>query len=60
MREILKESSGNVLGFKAVGKIMPADYEELVPMVDVDPFFALEARFFHTDETNAAWEWLRE
>jgi hypothetical protein len=30
----LKESSGNVLGFKASGKIIPADYEELVPAVE--------------------------
>lgn len=25
----------------------------------VDPFFALEADFFTTDERDAAWEWLK-
>jgi hypothetical protein len=30
----MEESTGNVLGFKASGKITPTDYEELVPAVE--------------------------
>jgi len=26
----------------------------------VDPFYAREAEFFHTDEADAAWAWLNE
>ncbi|MFN2194729.1 MAG: STAS/SEC14 domain-containing protein [Anaerolineales bacterium] len=25
-----------------------------------DPFYAKEARYFHTDETDQAWAWLRK
>ena len=25
----------------------------------VDPFYAREAEFYHTDEREAAWEWLK-
>jgi len=118
MLEILQESSGNIIGFKAIGTIKPADYDELVPkfeelikqegtvrvLMDMSafkseapsawrddfhfgkefhkkiekiaivgdrrwekwmakfcaPFYAREARFFHTDDTIAAWDWLRE
>jgi hypothetical protein len=118
MIEMLSQSQGNLLGFKAVGTIKPADYDELVPMVEnaikeqgsvrllIDmedfksespsawkadfhfgrefhqkivklaivgdkrwekwmtefcaPFYAVEAKFFHTDDMVAAWDWLRE
>lgn len=118
MLEMMKESSGNVVGFKAIGTIKPADYDELVPkfekliweegtlrvLMDLSefksespgawkadlnfgrefhekieklaivgdkrwekwmtdfcaPFYAREARYFHTDDIIAAWDWLRE
>jgi hypothetical protein len=26
----------------------------------VDPFYASQAKYFHTTEMDAAWDWLRE
>lgn len=26
----------------------------------VDPFYAIQAKYFHTTEMDAAWDWLRE
>lgn len=118
MIEVLGQSEGKVLGFKAEGTIKPADYDELVPLVEeairqqgsvrllcdlsdfksespsawkadlefghdfrkkiekmaivgdkrwqewvadfAAPFYAKEARHFHTDDLVAAWDWLRE
>ena len=117
MLEKLSESSGNILGYKAIGKITKDDYTILTADVEnllqqeggigllldleslkgeefkawgddlkfgrdfrkkidkmaiignkrwqkwmtviVDPFFAREAKFFATDERDAAWEWLQ-
>lgn len=118
MLQKLDESTGNVVGFKAIGTIKPADYDELIPKFEAlieregtvrvlmdmsefkseapsawmddlrfghefhkkivklavvgdkrwekwmtsfcDPFYAQEAKFFHTDDMIAAWDWLRE
>lgn len=32
--EKMTESSGNIIGFRAIGTIKPADYDELVPMFE--------------------------
>lgn len=34
MLEKMSQSSGNVIGYKITGKIMPEDYEQLVPEVE--------------------------
>lgn len=118
MFEKMSKSSGNVIGYKAIGKLTPADYEKLVPEVEelvkqvgnfrmlmdleefqwetvkawwqelkfshefrknidkmaivgdkrwekwitplVKPFYAREAKYFHTADIDAAWAWLRE
>lgn len=118
MIKMMSESKGNVVGFKAVGVIKPADYAELVPafeklineqgnvrvLIDMQefkaespsawradlkfgrefhqrieklaivgdkrwekwltefcsPFYAREARYFHTADMIAAWDWLRD
>lgn len=118
MIELMKKSEGKVIGFKAIGTIKPADYDELVPVVqnaineqgsvrlllDMEefkseapsawkadfefghefhkkiekmaivgdkhwekwmtefcaPFYAVEAKYFHTDNMIAAWDWLGE
>ena len=117
MLEKLEKSSGPVVGYKAVGKVTPEDYQQLDPeiqaLVDqydivcllldmqefageevkawlpdlrfghrfhdkigkmavvgdkrwekwltalVDPFYAKDAKFFHPDEMDKAWAWLR-
>ena len=118
MLEKLPASSGPVVGYKVVGKVTPADYEQLDPAVQalvdqyddhvcvlldlqefageearawlpdlrfghrfhdkiakmaivgdkrwqqwltalVDPFYADEAEFFHPDDIDKAWAWLR-
>ena len=114
----LAESSGNVIGFKAIGTITASDYMELEPavkdlvekkgnirmLIDLSefrwekleawlpdlkfgsefrheiqkmaivgdktwekwmthlakPFYARDAKFFHTDDIDKAWAWLRE
>jgi hypothetical protein len=117
--EKLSESAGPVVGYKIVGKVTVADYEQLNPEVQalvdqydddvcvlldfqefageeakawlpdmkfghrfhdkiarmavvgdkrwekwmtslVDPFYAKDAKFFHPEETDKAWAWLRE
>ncbi len=119
MLEKLEESSGAVVGYKAIGKITVEDYEKLGPEVEalveqhpdgiymlldledfkselpkawpsdfkfghrfhdkvkkmaivgdkrwekwmtelVHPFYAKEGKYFHTDEIDEAWAWLRE
>jgi hypothetical protein len=117
MLEKLSESSGSVVGYKAVGKVTPEDYQKLGPEVQAlvdqydyvyllldlqefageevkawlpdlkfghrfhdkiakmaivgdkrwekwltalaDPFYAKEANFFHPEEMDEAWAWLR-
>lgn len=117
MLEKLSQSSGNILGYKAIGTITKEDYTHLTRDVEalmqqegsirllldleafkteeikawgadlkfgrefrkkiakmaivgdkkwqkwltaiVDPFYAREAEFFHADEREAAWEWLK-
>jgi hypothetical protein len=118
MLEKLSESLGSVVGYKVVGKVTEADYQELEPeiqsLVDeydddvcilldlqefageeanswlsdlkfghrfhdkiakmaiigdkrwqkwiaalADPFYAKDAEFFHPDESDQAWAWLR-
>jgi hypothetical protein len=116
--EKLSESSGSVVGYKAVGKVTVDDYKQLNPVVQAlvdqyddvcllldlqefvgeeakawlpdlkfghrfhdkiarmaivgdkrwekwlaslaDPFYAHEAKFFHPEESDKAWAWLRE
>ena len=118
MIEKIKESSGNVIGYKVSGTIKKEDYETMVPefealvqedgsanllmdMTDfkwealdawgtdmkfgrdyhkkiekmasvgdkrwekwmtkiAEPFYAKEAQFFETADSEAAWNWLRE
>jgi predicted transcriptional regulator len=118
MLEKLNQNKGNILGYKAIGKITKEDYSTLTADVEallqleesinllldleefegekikawgadlkfgreyrkkiakmaivgdkkwqewmtalVDPFFALEAEFFPTEEREAAWEWLHK
>jgi len=118
MFEKLKDSSGNVIGFKAIGTITASDYHELVPEVRslvakegnirllfdlsnfkwekieawlpdlkfakefhheiehmalvgdktwakwmahlAKPFYARDAKFFHSADIAKAWAWLRE
>jgi len=116
--EKLNKSSGPVVGYKVVGKVTVADYQQLEPearaLVDkyenvcllldlqefageevkawlpdlkfghsfhdkivkiaiignkrwekwmtalVKPFYAKDAKFFHPEEMDKAWDWLRE
>jgi hypothetical protein len=116
--EKMTESSGNAIGYKVVGAITKADYEQMMPEVEAlvqnegnirllldmeefrtekaeawgadlkfgrayrkkidklafignkkweewlaklaDPFYAREAKFFHTSDVDSAWAWLRE
>jgi hypothetical protein len=118
MIEKLAESSGNILGYKAIGVVKVSDYEKLVPEVEslvemeghfrmlldlgefkseevrawlpdlkfglrfrdkidkmaivgdkrweewmtplAKPFYARDAKFFHSAEIAKAWAWLRE
>jgi hypothetical protein len=118
MFEKMNESTGNVAGYRVVGKITKDDYKTLVPEVEAlieqegnirllldmeqfkgeevkawgadlnfgrefhkkidrlaivgdkrwekwltalaDPFYAQEAKYFKTDDRDAAWSWLRE
>ncbi|MBK5226468.1 MAG: STAS/SEC14 domain-containing protein [Thermoleophilia bacterium] len=34
MLEVMEQSQGKVLGFKAIGTIRPTDYDELAPMLE--------------------------
>ena len=119
MIEKLAESSGNVVGYKAIGTITASDYQKLEPefkalvekegnmrlLIDLSefkwekmeawlqdlkfgsefhhdiqklavvgdktwekwmtqlackPFYARDAKFFHTADIDKAWAWLRE
>jgi hypothetical protein len=118
MFEKMAESSGNVVGYKAIGKITASDYKKLEPEVKAlvkkegnvrmlfdmsdfqwekveawlldlkfgsefhkeiekmaivgdktwekwmthlaKPFYARNAKFFHTADIDKAWAWLRE
>jgi SpoIIAA-like len=118
MLEKINESSGSVVGYRVVGKVTAADYQQLDPEVHalVDqydsvcllldlqefageevkawlsdfkfghrfhdkiskmaivgdkrwekwiadlahPFYARDARFFHPDQMDQAWAWMRE
>jgi len=117
MIEKLRESAGNVIGFKLIGDITKADYEVLVPEVEAlvqqgekarllldmtefnwekveawgadlkfghdfhnkvekmaivgdkkwdqwltnlaAPFYAREVKYYHSDDIERAWDWLR-
>ena len=48
MIEKLRESSGNVIGYKVSGTITKDDYAN-----------ARQAKYFHTADRDAAWEWIR-
>jgi hypothetical protein len=65
MFQELAESQGNVIGYKAIGKLTDDDYKEMVPKLDQlieekgNIRMLLQLEDFHGWEMEAAWDDLK-